>query len=42
MQPLGPPIWTPQQPGWYQDPWNADYRRWYDGQQWTPRVERAR
>lgn len=23
-------------PGWYRDPWNVAWFRWFDGQQWTP------
>jgi hypothetical protein len=42
MHPLGPAPWTPPEAGWYTDPWNGDYRRWYDGQQWTPTVEKVR
>jgi Protein of unknown function (DUF2510) len=35
-----PPPWTPQDPGWYADPWTKD-RRWFDGQRWTDQVQGA-
>lgn len=31
-QPLPP---TPFGPGWYSDPWQRDFERWFDGRQWT-------
>lgn len=30
-----PPPWTPNEAGWFTDPWHDEFERLYDGTQWT-------